>query len=120
MKVLKVLFVIISLSVGLFAAYSYGVDSGTENGRNAMASEKDKEITRLNQELSFARSPNVFDTSKTDLVNLRNDYNALVTDYNNLRNAVIQYAGSVSYQARQPITCNSYSYSESSVTTRCY
>lgn len=50
---------------------------------------------------------------------LINDYNTLVNDYNQLRTVALNYINQTQFQARQPITCNTYSYSYST-TTNCY
>ena len=55
------------------------------------------------------------------LTDLTNKYNNLVSDYNSLRSAVIRYVGSTNYQARQPISCTTYTPTYSNLsTTKCY
>ncbi len=83
------------------------------------------EVETLNAQISGQRSTLTEASDRKDFLEyaydkVSSDYNDLVNDYNDLRNSVIKYIGSTNYQARQPITCNSYSYGYNSSSTTCY
>ncbi len=106
------------VGAALFAAYMFGHNQGYSQGHSigAQASVGD---SHSEWERSLTGQW-VTKVANEEYPKLQQDYNALASEYNELRNAVIQYAGATQYQARQPIHCNSYTYGMGSVSTSCY
>lgn len=112
--VLTFFFVVVLLVAGCVTAFRTGKNQGLAVSRSSKAqvSQLQTENTRLEEALK---------TSISSSFEAADKYNSLVTDYNNLRSAVVKYVGATQYQARAPITCNTYNYSAlDSSTTRCY
>ena len=106
------------VGAALFAAYMFGHNQGYSQGHSigAQASAGDSH-SEWEQSLTGQWMTEV---ANEKYPKLQQDYNALVSECNELRNAVIQYAGATQYQARQPVHCNSYTYGMGSVSTSCY
>lgn len=114
-KALCTLLVLLALAGsagGFYYGRQQGFSNGYSRGYNLGKSAGKKEMSPyVEQGLNLAANN----------IDLTNKYNALVGDYNKLRESVIKYVGTVNVQSRQPITCNTYNYSYSnSSTTRCY
>lgn len=108
--ILTLIIALIGCSIG---AYTYGRYQGYSSGYRTGYSKAPK--------------PDKFKEEQYDALLSRastaeEQYNGLVTDYNNLRNAVIKYIGATQYQARQPIRCSSHTYgiNNNYSSTSCY
>lgn len=105
--ILLLVLALVGCSVG---AYLYGKHQGSAAGyKKGYSAGYDK-----------APKPNYFKEDNYDSV--AKQYDELVTDYNNLRDAAIKYIGATQYQARQPLSCTSTTYGSYFPTTRtdCY
>jgi hypothetical protein len=102
------------LAVGLFggiALYQTGHNQGYESGYKK--GHDDGYSSAPQYGYDFVQEGIAYD-------GLATKYNTLVSDYNNLRSAAINYVSASQFQARQPITCNTYSTLSGSATTNCY
>lgn len=109
-------FVITVLGVATIS-FSVGMKTGNDNGRtNAKVDFEAYSLKADSASAIEAKNAN----AQAEI--LRNEYNKLSEDYNNLRNSLLRYENNVQYQARQPITCttNQPLTEYSSITTRCY
>lgn len=90
---------------GRQAGYSQGLEEGAAKGY--ARAEKDMEFTKV---------------SAIKYGELNDQYNDLVTDYNNLREAAIRYVGASSYQPRTPLSCttNTFGNTFGTTYTNCY
>lgn len=86
------------------------------------------EIEKLTSQISGQRSTLSETTTRNDYLEyvneqVTNDYNKLVKDYNSMLDIISKYVNYTSYQPRQTISCNSYTYGGSSwasTSLNCY
>jgi uncharacterized protein HemX len=107
MLIVTVAALVLALAVG-FASYLVGHDQGYSQGHRVGNS-----ASQADSHAAWERS--LAGRYMTEVINekypkLQQDYNALVSDYNQLREAAMQYVGATQYQARQPIYCTSTAY----------
>ena len=101
--------ILIGFVVVTFISYTHGVNKGEAIGY------KNGHTVGLKE-----GEDNSIKTDFSTGIKLRQDYNKLVEDYNNLRNTTVQYVQIPQYAPRTPVSCTSYSFSEYSSTTNCY
>lgn len=115
LKGLLIIAVIISIIAGTFySGILFGYSDGYDTAMN--------ESSNKSQQPSPSNMPSDIQTQAvanemSENQKLRDQYNALVNDYNNL---LTQTANNNSYAPRTPVTCNSYTYGMNSATTTCY
>lgn len=121
----RVLPVVILVIVTFLGAYfvgfqygkSYAYDTGYTEGKRVASDQAVKDYAQnLDSWSTSPINPLVVENNR-----LRDDYNSLVVDYNNLRNAAINYVNATTYQPRQTITCrtNTYFAEYGNISTTC-
>ncbi len=92
-----------------YIGYYYGQNAGRDSGYSKGYEKGYSDVPKNDYMTDFY---------KQQVDKLTTDYNTLVNDYNNLRS----YYNASQYQARQPISCTSYSYGIESnfINTNCY
>lgn len=101
-----VLLAVVLVALSLYGGYTFGNKRGYSAGMS--------EGERLGYDKGFQEAPKPDPFAQAQL---RNDYNKLVDDYNNL----LEQANA-SAARRQPISCTSYSYgiNDAFTSTNCY
>lgn len=104
MKVIMVVLSAIVICGVVFGSYEYGHTKGVNTGKNLGWQ---KGYDKGHYDGLAEVGPRISD-DETKLSNMTSQYNQLSDNYNNLRNAIIQYAGTAgSYKASTHISCTS-------------